>query len=452
MNKEHIRHIYFLGIGGIGMSSLARYFHSKGVNISGYDRTATPLTKALEKEGMQIHYTENPELIPDNIDLVIYTPAIPSDNKEFEYLIEKNLPLKKRSEMLGSLSEDQYTLAIAGTHGKTTVCSMIAHLLKSNNYKITALIGGISRNYNTNLIHDNNSEILILEADEFDRSFLQLKPDVAIITSIDADHLDIYKNKNNLSSGFKKFIAQIKKGGYLIINKNLREIAKDYKGKIITYSIKQKSDYYLISYKIINRDYYLNISFQDSTIENIKIQTPGNHNIENALAAIAFADDYGLNGNRIKAAFASYTGVERRFEYVVKSGDHIFIDDYAHHPEELKSCISTVRKLYPDKKITGIFQPHLYSRTRDFIDDFARSLELLDELILLNIYPAREKPIEGINSEMLLDKIQIINKKLLSKDETIDYIKHNKPEVLVTLGAGDIDQIVEPIKNILIES
>jgi len=470
LQLEKIQNIYFIGIGGIGMSALARYFNAAGKFVCGYDRTSTTLTDELISEGIEVHFEENTTLIPESISnpadknevLIVYTPAVPETNKELAYFKENGFEVKKRAEILSSIAGQKYTIAIAGTHGKTTISSMVAHIFKYANKDCTAFLGGISQNYNTNFLFPKTEEgsVFVTEADEYDRSFLALYPDIAVITSIDADHLDIYGDENKMREAYIQFAKQVKNTGKLIIKENLhlnndvspsrvttRKAWHQY--SVITYSLSSPADYYAENITIENGQYIFDVISPVENIKGLKLGLPGRHNVENAIAAIAVAQTMELETNNIKEAINSFKGVKRRFEYQVKTDNMIFIDDYAHHPTEIKACISAVRELYPCKKITGIFQPHLYSRTRDFANEFARGLELLDELILLDIYPARELPIEGVNAKMLFDKIELVNKKMCKNNELIDEIGKDV-EVLLTLGAGDIDQLVEPIKDKLL--
>ena len=444
-----IKSIFFLGIGGIGMSALARYFHTVGVKVYGYDKTQTPLTCRLTDEGIQVHYDDDIKNIPSEIELVVYTPAIPADNKELIYFKDKGIKLQKRSEILGILTQEHFTIAVSGTHGKTSITSMIAHVLNYSGKKITAFIGGISKNFNSNLVLNNNPEMIVVEADEYDRSFLTLHPDIAIITAIDADHLDIYKTKEALEESFYMFAGQVKKNGKLIVKNNIPLPVKFYNKKQ-NYSLTD-GEYHTENIRIKNHAYTFDLISKNRCLRDLSLGIPGRHNIENAVAAFAVADMLEINDENIRGALASYTGVDRRFDYKLKEKNIVFIDDYAHHPEELKAIILSVKELYEGKKITGIFQPHLFSRTRDFADEFAQSLDLLDEIILLDIYPARELPIAGVSSLMLLDKIKNKSKVLYSKEELIEKINNRQLEVLLTLGAGDIDQLVEPIKESLIK-
>ena len=450
MNIEQVKEVYFLGIGGIGMSALARFFKNRGCSIFGYDRTSTPLTLELEAEGMEIHYEEDVDLIPDGIDLVVYTPAVPKKHSEYQFFLENGYPILKRSQVLGMISSEYKTIGIAGTHGKTTISTLTAHLIQQTSNGVNAFMGGISKNYQSNLLLSARSEWVVVEADEFDRSFLHLFPQIAVITSVDADHLDIYKNILSLKESFTQFTCQIKPGGYLIIKKGISLNVIQRPGlKVYTYSIDQQADFCIQNLHISKGHYIFDLKLVESVIENVELGLPGLFNVENAIAASAAAWLAGATKEEIRKGLLSFSGVHRRFDMRINREDLIYIDDYAHHPEELKACINSVRHLYPDKKITGVFQPHLFSRTRDFADDFARSLELLDEVILLEIYPARELPIEGIDSQMLLNKINKTSKYVCKNDELIDLLKTLKPELLLTLGAGDIDQFVKPIEESL---
>lgn len=446
INKLH--KVYFLGIGGIGMSAIARYLNNYGVKIFGYDKTPSQLTYELISEGMCIHFEENINLIPENIDLVIYTPAIPKDHSEYIYFIENNYKILKRSEFLGKLTENTFNIAISGTHGKTTITCMISHILKSADVKINAFIGGISKNYNTNLILSDESNITVVEADEYDRSFLTLNPDIEVITAIDADHLDIYGSLEYLKESFELFAKRRKPNGKLIYKHNII-LSEHIKNQSISYSLKSDSNYHTDNIRIEN-GYYIYDIVGKTTIKNVKLGLPGLHNVENSVVAAAIALEMGISEESIKKALDSFKGVKRRFDYIVKTDKILYIDDYAHHPEEIKATILSVKELFPGKKITGVFQPHLYTRTRDLADDFANSLDLLDNTILLDIYPARELPIENVNSQMLLDKMNSKNKKLCKKENILDEIEIIKPEILITLGAGDIDQLVDEIENYLL--
>ncbi|MGD0709806.1 MAG: UDP-N-acetylmuramate--L-alanine ligase [Bacteroidales bacterium] len=448
---KKIKKVYLLGIGGIGMSALARFFKAKGVQVSGYDKTRTALTDELCEEGISVHFDENIKMIPKDIDLVIYTPAIPKEHKEFIFLKEKGIEIHKRAEILGLITQNVYTIAVSGTHGKTTITSMIAHILKLSGKDIFSFIGGISKNYKSNLILSEKNSIAVVEADEFDRSFLQLHPDIAVISAMDADHLDIYGNQDYMIESFRLFASQIKENGKLFLKKNLELTSIVIKP--ITYSAKEKADYYATDIRIKNGYFNYTINCPDNLSIKITSIVPGKHNVENAVVAAAVTLNLGVKPNEIKKALQSYSGVCRRFDYRINDDNLVFIDDYAHHPEEIKACINAARELYPGKKITGVFQPHLFSRTRDLANGFVESLSMFDELILLDIYPARELPIEGISSDNLLKKIPSNNKMVCRKEDLIDELIKRKLDVLITIGAGDIDQLVEPIekslKNIL---
>ncbi|MEW6469787.1 MAG: UDP-N-acetylmuramate--L-alanine ligase [Bacteroidota bacterium] len=459
MNLDKIKSIYFLGIGGIGMSALARYFHSRGKHIWGYDKTRTALTAQLEAEGMAIHYEENVPQVQEGISskglgkddlLVVITPAVPSDHAEMTFLAQAGYVMKKRSEVLGMITAGSFTIAVAGTHGKTTTSSLIAHILRTAGIDCTAFLGGITQNYNTNLLIGKHPTTVV-EADEYDRSFLTLHPDIAVITSVDADHLDIYGSREFMHQSYDLFAGQVKPGGRLILRKGVEEALKTATGKskVISYSLQDGTD--LSAQNIAVRDGKFSYAIADRgrIIPALELGIPGRHNIENSIAAVAAAREMGVDDEAIRKALASFRGVKRRFEYHIRRSDLVYIDDYAHHPEELKACITAIRELYPGRRITGVFQPHLYSRTRDFADEFALSLGLLDEVILMEIYPARELPIPGVSAQMLLDKIPLRHKKICGKDELVSELKGRKLDIVLTAGAGDIDQFVEPITKAL---
>lgn len=459
MNISRVNHFYFLGIGGIGMSALARFFKAMGKDVSGYDKTPTALTDELMREGIKIHFEENTALVKmqlaadkwtaDN-SLIVYTPAVPKSHSEYVLFNDLGLNIKKRAEVLGYLTEQAHTIAVAGTHGKTTTSSLVAHILKTADVDCSAFLGGITKNYNTNLLlGSRSSNIIVAEADEYDRSFLSLHPFIAVITSIDPDHLDIYGDKKQMEDAYSKFASQLKSGGKLIVNKKV-EPNLTYSGSYTTYSTTLPADFAAKNISISNGTYVYDVLTPTGGIEKITMGIPGLHNVENSLAAIAVAFYMNIPLNTIRAALQTFEGVKRRFDYQIRTDKLVYIDDYAHHPEELRACISSVKKMYPGKKVTGIFQPHLYTRTRDFSDGFAKSLDLLDECILLDIYPARELPIEGVSSSMLLSKMKIENKILCKKNNLIDELAKRKPEVVLTLGAGDIDMLVEPIKKHLL--
>ncbi|MCB0401599.1 MAG: UDP-N-acetylmuramate--L-alanine ligase [Flavobacteriales bacterium] len=458
MTPKNLNSIYFLGIGGIGMSALARYYRAQGVKVYGYDKTSTELTRQLEQEGIEIHYEEKVELLEQLFEsatdnwLVCYTPAIPKDNQEFLFFQERGINLYKRSEVLGLITQNYFTIAVAGTHGKTTTSSMVAHILNECGVNCLAFLGGISVNFNSNLLLNDQADTIVVEADEYDRSFLTLSPDIALVTSLDADHLDIYGDSDHMQKAYRDFVGKIKPGGTLITKAQYADTLNNrqdiyYK----TYSLTDQADTHAMHLQVAGGAYVADVQSNNSSVKDVEIGLPGIHNVENAMGAFAIAKALGLDENAIKAALKSYRGVKRRFEYHIKTPDLVYIDDYAHHPSELNMCIRSVRELYPNKKIIGVFQPHLYSRTRDFAIGFAESLSLLDELILLDIYPARELPIPGVNSEMIAAMVTIPEKVVLGKGELIGCLRDKHLEVLLTVGAGDIDTLIQPIKNLLSE-
>ena len=443
MNLKEIHNVYFIGIGGIGMSALARYYIGVGKNVAGYDKTATPLTLQLSENGIAIHYTDNLEevdaaFLNNATTLVVYTPAVPSDHKELSYFIAEGFEVKKRSEVLGMITRDTFCFAVAGTHGKTTTSSILAHLLKETGTPLSAFLGGISEDFNSNFLFEGE-EYSVVEADEFDRSFLKLSPDVACITSMDADHLDIYGDKSELIKSFIAFANKLKPNGKLFVRNGL-PIAG------ITYGIEDDSDYCIRNIKIEHGTYIFDLGTPDTTIEGVRFNKPGRHNLLNGLVAFAMAIQAGSPPYRLAEALESFKGVQRRFSYKIKAKDFVFIDDYAHHPTEINAVYDAISEMHPGKKVLAVFQPHLFSRTRDFGDDFARSLAQFDGILLLEIYPAREKPIEGINAEWLLKKISNTNKKLIKKKDLVTEIRMQKPEILVTMGAGDIGLEIAKLK------
>ena len=448
MELNSIKRVYFVGIGGIGMSGLARYFHQMGCLVCGYDRTETELTHSLLAEGINIIFTDDENLVPisfqepDEETLIIYTPAIPTESSIFNFFKTQGFELKKRAEVLGIISEGMFCVAIAGTHGKTTTSSMLAHILTASGKECSAFLGGVASNYNSNVLF-GTSNILVVEADEYDRSFLTLHPNIAVITSMDADHLDIYGDSQHLTESFQLFASQVDSTGVLITKAGLA-IAGNY-----TYSTSQSAQIEAQHVHISQGLFVFDFASAELSIPNITLGLPGLHNVENALAAIQVALLLKCTPTQIKDALASFKGVKRRFEQVVKTEKHIYIDDYAHHPEELKACITAVKSLYPDKKLITIFQPHLFSRTRDFADGFAQALSMSDELWMLDIYPARELPIEGVNAELILHKTTLAERHLFTKNEVLAQVRAKMPELLLTVGAGDIDTLVEPLKNIL---
>lgn len=449
MNLKNIHNIYFVGIGGIGMSAIARFFKSQNKNVAGYDKTQTEITNSLEALNISVHFEDEIGCVENsflNVDetLVVYTPAIPKDHKQLNYFKSNGFKVLKRSEILGIITENTFCLAVAGTHGKTTTTSILGHLLKSCNVKLTAFLGGISENYNSNLIL-NGDKVSVVEADEFDRSFLTLSPDMAAVTSMDADHLDIYGDASQLQETFKDFTKKIKPNGKLFVKNGL-----PIQG--ITYGIEDGSDYSIQNIKIENGTYVFDVKTPNTTIKNIEFNLPGRHNLSNALVALAMSVQYGLPTNQLAKALASYKGVKRRFSYHIKTDKLVFIDDYAHHPEEINAVHQAVREMYPEKKVLAVFQPHLFSRTQDFATQFAKSLSQFDQIILLDIYPARELPIEGVTSSWLLSLIENSNKKLVNKEDLISQIKQSNADVILTIGAGDIGAQVLKIKEALLEN
>jgi len=444
--KEHI--IYFLGIGGIGMSALARYFVAKGYQVHGYDRTSTDLTSILENEGMIIHYHEDISLIPAETGLVVFTPAIPSDNTELQYLQNSGVRMMKRAEVLGMLSSEYQTIACAGTHGKTTTSCMVSYLLQQSRIGCQAFLGGISRNFENNFLISETSPIMVVEADEYDRSFLHLHPSIAIITSIDSDHLDIYNNLASVHEAFTSFTSNIVPQGSLIIKKGLDlPLQLPVGSNVFRYAVNEPAEFWASDLQLVDSLYHFDFNYPGGKINNLVLGIPGLYNVENAVAALAAAILAGSTPEELSKALLSFKGVKRRFDIRLNEPDIVYIDDYAHHPEEIKACIRSARAMFPGRKLTGIFQPHLFSRTRDFAGEFALSLSLLDEILLLPIYPARELPIPGIDSEMLLSLIHHDNKHLVQKTEIPGYFTGKHIEVLITMGAGDIDTLVEPIET-----
>lgn len=442
---NNIKNIYFLGIGGIGMSALARYFNMQGDKVFGYDKTRTELTTSLENEGISIHYNDLGKVAIKDIDLVVYTPAIPSDLQEYIEFQKSGIRMVKRAEILGEITKDYFTIAVAGTHGKTTITSMVAHFLNESGIAVNAFIGGIATNYNSNLILNSDAKIMVVEADEFDRSFLHIHPDIAIISSMDADHLDIYDNKDSLKESFYEFANNIKAGGTLLLHDSL-EAPAIFKENIAFYG---ENDGSLNKLKAISVEEGKQKFSVTNYSDSFEISMAGRHNLLNATAAISVAKLLEVKFNKLHKSVANYKGVKRRFELITKCDEHILIDDYAHHPTEIKAAIAATKEMYVGKEITGIFQPHLFSRTRDFADDFAKELSQLDQLVLLDIYPAREKPIEGINSQMLLDMATNKKKTLVSKEKLSEYISQNSTEVTLMMGAGDINKLVIEISETL---
>jgi UDP-N-acetylmuramate--alanine ligase len=467
VDMKDIKRVYFIGIGGIGMSALARYFHAQGRKVSGYDKTPTTLTGQLEKEGIPVHYEDDPDMAPKDADLVVYTPAVPADHRELMYYREHAYLLLKRSDVLGMITNSSFNICVAGTHGKTTVTTMIAHILRHSGYGCNAFLGGIAVNYNSNFWSDPRN-VCVVEADEYDRSFLKLSPDIAVITAMDADHLDIYGTAEAVQQAFIDFSGRIKPGGVLISKKGLDKEAELKGDTRLTYGLVDSSpapaalyqppgaepDFYASGVTVDQGDYLFNVQTGDWRLERIMLTMGGRHNVENATAAIAVAHRLGIAGDKIIEAVAAFRGVKRRFEYIVKERNRIFIDDYAHHPEELRALITGAREMFPGFKCTVIFQPHLFTRTRDFAAGFAKSLDLADEVFLLPIYPAREQPIEGVTSELIAEKMTegkatVVDKKEILRIIEDKMLQEDGPEMLITAGAGDIDTLVEPIRRLL---
>ena len=445
MNLNQIHNVYFIGIGGIGMSALARYFKSIGKRVAGYDKTPTELTNDLITSGIDIHFQDNINLIPTDFylenTLVVITPAVPVSHSEWNYFIERNFQLKKRAEVLGIITKDTFCFAVAGTHGKTTTSSILGHILFEAGEDVTAFLGGIVENYNSNLIGSGKT-ITVVEADEFDRSFLHLHPNIACVTSMDADHLDIYGTALEIENSFREFANKV-------VDKSKIFVPKGLALEGIAVAINQESNYRAFNIRIENSSYLFDVQTPNEVINDIAFGLPGHHNLMNALMALSMANSYGVTADKIKQALLSFKGIQRRFSYQIKSKNRIYIDDYAHHPTEINAVNQAVRELYPNQKVLAVFQPHLFSRTNDFIEDFATSLSQFDEIILLDIYPAREAPMMGVTSSWLLSKINNTNKSLVLKSELIDTILKSTAEVIVTLGAGDIGALVPAIKKAL---
>jgi UDP-N-acetylmuramate--alanine ligase len=449
-----IKKVYFIGIGGIGMSALARYFKFHGKEVSGYDKTETTLTQQLTEEGIPVHYEENVDLAPRDAGLIVYTPAVPKDHQELVYYQQNGYTLYKRSEVLGAITRSSFNICVAGTHGKTTVTTMVAHILRHTGYGCNAFLGGIAVNYNSNYwSHERN--VCVVEADEYDRSFLRLSPDIAVVTAMDADHLDIYGTKEAMEEAFIEFTGGIKPGGLLVRKLDLKR-GNELKGskKLGYHQSDATADAYAAEIEMNHGSYEFDIVIEGKTLEGFELHMGGMHNIENIVAAVTIANHLGIDEEKIKAAVAAFKGVKRRFEYIIKETGLVYIDDYAHHPEELRALIGGAKGLFPDLHCTLIFQPHLFTRTRDFADGFAEVLSLADETYLLPIYPAREKPIEGVTSQMIMEKMQKGKGTLVEKGEILDIIGNRRAynrniELIITAGAGDIDTLVQPLKEIL---
>lgn len=442
--------IYFIGIGGIGMSAIARYYNFKGLKVSGYDKTPSELTLALESEGIEVHYDDNINFIPKDIEhtLVVYTPAIPKDLGELVYVQEKGYRVIKRSRMLGEIAQGQRCMAVAGTHGKTTTSTLLAHIFQHSGEGCSAFLGGISKNHNTNLLVSPNNTI-VAEADEFDRSFLQLFPEIAVITSMDADHLDIYTDISTMHDAFKAFASQV--SGTVITKLGLPINAEETKADILRYSYdNSEADFYASSITVDECGYFtFDLNYPEGKIVGCRVGIPGWINVENAVAASAIALTYGLEPEKVKDALASFQGVKRRFDIHLNTPECAYIDDYAHHPKEIAAAISSMRDIFPGRKLTAVFQPHLYTRTRDFADEFADALSKADKLILLDIYPAREEPIPGVTSEIIFAKVTSSEKVIMKKEELMDYLQNEPVDTLITFGAGNIDRYIGPITEML---
>jgi UDP-N-acetylmuramate--alanine ligase len=449
LNIHDIKKAYFLGIGGIGMSAVVRYFNSIGISVSGYDKTQTPLTDALALEGVSIHFDDNADLFPSDIDVVVYTPAIPVDNRIFNYCKSLDIPLLKRSDVLQLISENSFNICIAGTHGKTTTTAMVGHVLRDSGFGCNAFLGGISSNYNTNF-WSNAKNVCVIEADEYDRSFLKLSPDVISISSMDPDHLEIYGTASEMEDAFVAFSNKLKPGGLLLYKKGIAR-AGEFKAPMqLSFGAEENDASIHVDNCIVNKGAFeYSVAGPGWILDKLCLHMGGMHNVENSLVAIAVAKFLGIDDDRIRSAVASFKGVKRRFEYIHKSENCVYIDDYAHHPAELNALLKGVRKMFPSKKCTLIFQPHLFSRTRDLAAEFAESLDLADEVILLPVYPARELPIPGVDSSLIAGQMKS-KVRLYSLEEIPECISDKTPELIITAGAGNIDTLVEPIRKILI--
>ena len=462
-----ISRVYFIGIGGIGMSALARYYLNKQAMVSGYDKSQTPLTRQLESEGAIIHYEDDVEMLDKEAELIIYTPAIPKDHKEFNWYRQNNYELAKRSDVLREITKGSFNICIAGTHGKTTISTMVAHILRDSGFGCNAFLGGVSVDYNTNFWSSTN-RVDVVEADEYDRSFLKLLPDIALISAMDADHLDIYGSVENMREAFIEFAGKLKPGGLLLTRFGLPG-EKLTASNHIRYSLQNDAaDVYASNIIMRNGSYEFDVMAKDWMIDNVVLNMGGMHNVENAVAAITIAHHLEIEPDKIKNAVANFRGVKRRFEYIISASeaekqknDVVYIDDYAHHPEELRALIKSAKSLFSKRRCTIIFQPHLFTRTRDFAKEFAEALDLADEVLILPIYPARELPIEGVTSELILKRMENENADLISKEQLLNYLENNYlksvqassyGQLLITAGAGNIDQLIQPIKEILLNS
>lgn len=449
MNVDNLERVYFIGIGGIGMSALARFFKGRGATVSGYDRTETDLTKKLVAEGIDVYYEDDISTLDKEAQLVVFTPAIPKEHKELNWYRDNGYDVYKRSDVLQWITESLFSVTVAGTHGKTTISTMIAFLLRETGYGCNAFLGGISVNYESNY-WSSDRQTAVIEADEYDRSFLKLSPDIALLTSMDADHLDIYGTATEMENAFIRYTQNIKPGGTLLVKHGLHRTAEMKADNIITYSLQNDAaDVYADNIMQKDGGYYFDVKTKDWEITGLHLQVGGMHNVENMVAAVMVTQLLQIDAATVKKAVEGFKGVKRRFEYVVKNDDVVYIDDYAHHPGELEALIGSAKRLFPGKRCVVAFQPHLYSRTRDLADGFARSLDMADEVILLDIYPARELPLEGVTSAMIAGKMGNPNHTILSKDGLLQYVKAASPGVFITAGAGDIDKLVKPIKEII---
>jgi UDP-N-acetylmuramate--alanine ligase len=447
MNLNNIKSVYFVGIGGIGMSALARFFKERNCNVSGYDKTNTPLTEKLMQEGIDIHFSEDLNLINKEVDLVVYTPAIPKQHLELVWYQENNYQVVKRSDVLQYISDEMQAVCVAGTHGKTTISTLISHILRHTEYGCNAFLGGISSNYGVNYWSSSNS-CAVIEADEYDRSFLKLHPHIAVVTAMDADHLDIYGTVEEMERCYFEFVSQVK--DTVLYKHGLKHSSLFKAPKKVSYSLQNDAaTFYATDIKMKNGSYTFTFNKEGNALATISLNIGGMHNVENCIAALAVCDLMNVDMKKVELAIADFKGVKRRFEYILKNEKCVYIDDYAHHPEELKMLLSSAKALFPNKKVSVVFQPHLFTRTRDFVDGFAESLDIADEVVLLDIYPARELPIEGVTSDIILNKMGINNKHILSKEGVMKWIEASNFEVLVTAGAGDIDTLIHPIKKTL---
>jgi UDP-N-acetylmuramate--alanine ligase len=449
MNVQELKRVYFIGIGGIGMSAIARFFNERGAAVSGYDRTRSELTSKLESEGIQVHYADDITLVDKDAELVVYTPAIPQDHDELNWYRSNNYPVYKRSDVLQWITQSLFAITVAGTHGKTTISTMIAYLLRETGLGCNAFLGGVSGNYGVNYWSSAN-EVAVVEADEYDRSFLKLHPDIALLTAMDADHLDIYGTVEDMEEAFIQYTKNIKHNGTLLVKHGLKRENDLHASHKITYSLQNDAaDAYAANITQKQGGYVFDVVNKYGLVQDVRLNIGGMHNVENAVAAITVAQMLEIDRLQIKEAMAGFKGVKRRFEYVIKNNKIIYIDDYAHHPEELATLIKSAKRLFPDRRCVMIFQPHLFSRTRDLAEGFASSLDIADEVILLDIYPARELPIDGVTTQLIADKMSNPAHTVLSKEGLLDYVKAAPLNLLITAGAGDIDQLVKPIREIL---